>query len=102
MQRYQLAYLMPICGDCRRLLGPGGERSYFAHSISHLTLQSERVVWDGAKSGHGRLGRRNLQIRAWGKAVRGTERVLEVEDDGENAMRVVAGMVAPSAGRAAG
>lgn len=70
--------------------------------MSHLILQSERVVWDGAESGHGRLGRRNLQIRAWGKAVRGTERVLEVEDDGENAMRVVAGMVAPSAGRAAG
>lgn len=70
--------------------------------VSHLTLQSERVVWEGAESGHGRLRRRHLHMRAWGKGAGGTERLYEVEDDGENAMRVVAGVVASPAGRAAG
>lgn len=69
--------------------------------VSYLTLQSERVVWEGAESGHGRLLRRRLHMRAWGKGAGGTERLYEVEDDGENAMRVVAGVVAPAAGRAA-
>jgi hypothetical protein len=41
-------------------------------------------------------------MRAWGKGMGGIEQLFEVEDDGENALRVVAGMVAPSAGRAAG
>jgi len=70
--------------------------------VSHLTLQSEEVVWKGAGAGHGHLRGRHLQMRAWGKGVGGAERLFEVEDDGENALRVVAGMVTPSAGRAAG
>lgn len=70
--------------------------------VSHLSLQSEEVAWNGAEAGHGCMGRRLLQMRAWGKGVGGIERLFEVEDDGENALRVVAGMVAPSAGRAAG
>lgn len=70
--------------------------------VSHLTLQSDAVVWKGADAGHGCLRHRHLHIRAWGKGVGGVERLFEVEDNGENALRLVAGMVAPSAGRAAG
>ncbi len=69
--------------------------------VTHLTLQSERLVWVGVDAGHGRLRHRHLQMRAWGKGMGGAERLFEVEDDGENTMRVVAGMVPSSTGRAA-
>lgn len=70
--------------------------------VSHLSLQSEEVKWNGADAGHGCLRRRHLQMRAWGKGMGGIERLIEVEEDGENPLRVVAGMVAPTAGRATG
>ncbi len=69
--------------------------------IAHLALTSEEVGWDGPAAGHGSLRGRRVLVRARGKGVGGIDRMLEV-DDGENALRVVARLVAPPAGRAAG
>lgn len=70
--------------------------------LAHLRLEARSIVWEGAGDGHGRLERRRFVVHASGKAMRGMERIIEVEDDGANAVRVVPGLVAAPAGRAAG
>jgi hypothetical protein len=70
--------------------------------LTHLHLRAEAVEWRGLERGHGRLQGRRLTIRAGGRAARGIDRVLEVEDDGTHALRVVSGLAPAPAGRAAG
>jgi hypothetical protein len=70
--------------------------------LAHLRLAASEVRWEGADAGHGRLTRRTIVLRASGRGVGGVERFLEVDDDGSNALRLVPGLAAAPAGRAAG
>jgi hypothetical protein len=70
--------------------------------LAHLNLAAGAVHWDGAGAGHGRLIRRRLILNATGRGVMGIDRTLEVDDDGTDAVRVVSGLGAAPAGRAAG
>lgn len=60
--------------------------------VTHLQLEGRRVRWEGTDRGHGRLGRRVLEMEASGKAMRGMERIIEVEDHGTDAVRLVSGV----------
>ncbi len=57
--------------------------------VVHLQLDVRKVAWEGTEQGHGRLLRRRSLLDASGKAMRGMERTIEVEDDGTNDLRVV-------------
>ncbi len=81
--------LNPLSGEL-----PGG--------VAQLTLEGRRVVWEGTEAGHGRLARRRLVLEASGKAVRGMTRIIEMEDHGADALRVVPGLGAAPARHAAG
>lgn len=81
--------LRPVQGDL-----PSG--------VAFLRLQAEEVDWVGADRGHGRLTTRKLSLAATGKATRGMTRLIEVEDDGTNALRLVSGLATASTGRATG
>ncbi len=70
--------------------------------MAHLRLEARQVIWDGTDRGHGRLTHRRLVFEASGKAVRGMTRLIEVEDNGTNAMRLVSGLAAAPSGRATG
>jgi hypothetical protein len=70
--------------------------------LAHLRLRSSRVVWGGARQGHGRLAARRLVLQAAGRAMQGIEQSLEVEDDGSDTLRLVSGLAAAAAGRAVG
>jgi len=70
--------------------------------FAHVRLAAGAVHWEGADAGHGRLGRRRLVVHASGRGVLGIDRTLEVDDDGTDALRVVSGLAAAPAGRAAG
>lgn len=70
--------------------------------LAHLVLDIEGIEWADLPAGHGHLGSRTVRLRASGKGVSGIERVIEVEDDGTDALRVVAGMAAAQARRSAG
>lgn len=72
------------------------------NGMAYLRLEARRVIWDGAGHGHGRLTHRKLIFEASGKAMRGMSRIIEVEDDGTNAMRLVSGLAAAPSGRATG
>jgi hypothetical protein len=81
--------LRPLQGDL-----PGG--------MAHLRLEARQVIWEGVDRGHGRLTHRRLVFEASGKAMQGMTRLIEVEDDGTNAMRLVSGLAVAPPGRAAG
>jgi len=70
--------------------------------LAHLHLDARKVAWSGVEQGHGRLSRRRLFLLARGRATRGIEQTVEVEDDGTHAVRVVSGLAVAPAGRAAG
>lgn len=70
--------------------------------IAHLRLRSIGVTWEGAEMGHGRLGRRRLVLEASGKGVAGVPRMIEVEDEGTDVVRLVSNVVVDQARRAAG
>ncbi|HHC08837.1 MAG TPA: hypothetical protein ENK55_08990 [Actinobacteria bacterium] len=70
--------------------------------VATLTIEAVDVVWEGVGRGYGRLRRRRTTVRARGKAMGGTARTLELEDDGANGLRVVSGVAAAATGRAAG
>jgi hypothetical protein len=70
--------------------------------VAHLRLRAIGVTWEGADRGHGRLGRRRLVLEASGKGVAGIPRIVEVEDEGTDAVRLVSDVVFDPAGRAAG
>lgn len=70
--------------------------------IAHWRVTADDIVWEGSARGHGRIERRTLSVTVGGKAVAGIERQWEVEDDGTNPVRVVAGLATSQARRAAG
>lgn len=70
--------------------------------LAHLRLEARRVLWEGTDQGHGRLTSRRLVFEASGKAMRGMTRLIEVEDDGTNTLRLVSGLAVAPAGRATG
>jgi len=76
-------------------------RGELAPGVSHLRLRGVEVSWEGADGGHGRLGRRRLVLEASGKGAGGMLRRVVVEDAGADALRVVSGLAAGPAGRAA-
>ena len=81
--------LRPVQGDL-----PNG--------MAHLKLEARQVLWEGTEQGHGRLGKRRLIFEASGKAMRGMTRLVEVKDDGTNALRLVSGLAVAPSGRATG
>ena len=70
--------------------------------LAYLRVQVAQEVWEGAGRGHGRLDRRTLILELSGKGAAGRRVVVEVEDDGAHPVRMVSGLGAPQAGRAAG
>ena len=70
--------------------------------LTFLRLVAREIVWEGTDGGHGRLAGRRLLLEASGKAVRGMTRVVEVEDNGADALHMVSRLAYPPAGRAAG
>lgn len=70
--------------------------------VAQLRLAGREIAWKGAGTGFGRLAERRLVMEATGKAMRGMARIIEVEDDGTHALRVVSGLGAAQAGRPAG
>jgi len=77
-------------------------RGELPSGLAHLNLVGEAVRWEGAGPGHGRITRRWLTLRAAGRGAGGIEQVLEVVDDGTDALRVVSRLAVAPAGRAAG
>jgi hypothetical protein len=70
--------------------------------LAHLRLQASEIAWEGADRGHGRLATRRLILEAAGRAMRGIEQTLEVEDDGSDALRLASRLAVATPGRAAG
>jgi hypothetical protein len=70
--------------------------------VAHLRLRAIGVTWEGADRGHGRLKRRRLVLEASGKGVSGIPRMIEVEDEGTDTLRVVSDVVVDQARRAVG
>jgi hypothetical protein len=70
--------------------------------VAHLRLRAMGVAWEGPDRGHGRLGNRKLVLEASGKGASGMVQRIEVEDAGEDAVRVVSGLVVGPSRRAAG
>ncbi|MGI9647275.1 MAG: hypothetical protein ACR2OI_02030 [Acidimicrobiia bacterium] len=57
--------------------------------LAHLRLEAQSVAWKGAGRGRGRLQERNFTLAVSGKGAGGIQQIIEVEDDGTNAVRVV-------------
>ena len=70
--------------------------------VAHLRLRAIGVTWEGADRGHGRLKRRRLVMEASGKGVAGIPRIVEVEDEGTDVMRLVSDVVVDQARRTVG
>lgn len=81
--------LRPVNGDL-----PSG--------VAFMRLQAAAVDWSGTDRGHGRLAARQLSLSASGKATRGMSRLIQLEDDGTDALRLVSGLAIAPPGRAAG
>jgi hypothetical protein len=77
-------------------------RGVLPSGVAHLRLGAHEVSWEGAGQGFGRLMGRRLTFEASGKVMRGMTRVIEVEDDGTHAVRVVSGLGAAPFGRSTG
>jgi hypothetical protein len=70
--------------------------------VAHLRLEAREVAWEGAESGFGRLRTRTLSLLATGKGAVGVPHLMEMEDDGEDAVRLVSRLAVALPGRAAG
>ena len=81
--------LRPVSGDI-----PSG--------LAHLRLEAQAVDWDGPHLGRGRLLQRRFVLAATGKGVGGIRQMIEVEDDGTDAVRVVPRVAAALPERAVG
>lgn len=66
--------------------------------LAHLTMEAREIEWEGTGRGYGHVRRRSLRVTASGKAAAGTERTIEIEDDGTDTLRVV-DRLAPLASR---
>jgi len=67
--------------------------------IVHLHLEARGVSWAGTEHGHGALARRRTLLDASGKAMRGMQRTIEIEDDGTNHVRLVSDLGAQASRR---
>jgi hypothetical protein len=81
--------LRPVDGEL-----PGG--------ITFTRLEAQGVAWYGAEEGHGRLRSRRVQLLASGKGTGGIQQLIEVEDDGTDAVRVVSRVAVAMPERAVG
>lgn len=81
--------LRPVSGD----IPPG---------LAHLRLEAQAVEWGGPHRGRGRLHQRRSVLAATGKGVGGIRQMIEVEDDGTDAVRVVPRVAAALPERAVG
>lgn len=70
--------------------------------VAHLRLRAAAVGWEGPDRGHGRLLSRRLILEASGKGASGMIQRIEVEDEGEDTLRVVSGLADRPARRAIG
>lgn len=70
--------------------------------VAHLRLRAMGVSWEGSDRGHGRLASRRLILEASGKGASGMVQRIEVEDAGENPLRVVSGLAVGPSRRAVG
>ncbi len=70
--------------------------------LAHLRLEAQTVQWVGARQGRGRLQTRRLTVAISGKGVGGIRRMIEVEDDGTDTLRVVPRLVTAVPERAVG
>jgi hypothetical protein len=70
--------------------------------VTYVRFQGREVSWEGPDAGHGRLEARRLMLEASGKGVSGIERVIEVEDDGADIVRMVSRLATAPARRAVG
>lgn len=68
--------------------------------VSHLRVRAVEVEWEGTDRGHGRLASRRLVMEISGKGAAGMTRRIELEDAGENTVRLVSGMAPRASGRA--
>jgi len=98
----QLHKLTALARNCKTPLVLRPLQGDLPNGMAHLRLEARRVIWDGAGQGYGRLTHRKIVFEASGKAMRGMSRIIEVEDDGTNAMRLVPGLAAAPTGRATG
>lgn len=81
------AVLRPVSGE-------------LAGGVVHLRVRAVEVAWQGTDRGHGRLEGRRLSVEISGKGASGMTRRIELEDVGENAVRVVSGLAPRATGRA--
>ncbi len=72
------------------------------HGITYTRLEAQEVSWHGTGEGHGRLRSRRVQLLASGKGTGGIQQLIEVEDDGSDAVRVVSRMAVAMPERAVG
>jgi hypothetical protein len=70
--------------------------------VATLRIEVDTVTWVGTERGHGRLRHRRSRVIVSGKAVHGMTRRVELEDDGENAVRLVSDLGVAEARRAVG
>lgn len=56
------------------------------NGLAHLRLDARSVDWEGVDGGHGALGGRRTRLLASGKAIRGREVLIEVEDYGASSI----------------
>lgn len=56
--------------------------------LVHLRLEVHAIAWEGTDAGHGAITTRRAVLVASGKAVRGRQRVIEVQDDGTRDLHV--------------
>ncbi len=75
-------------------------RGDLAGGIVHLRVRALGVSWDGVERGHGHLKGRRLVTEISGKGASGMTRRIELEDAGEDVVRVVSGVAAETTGRA--
>jgi hypothetical protein len=104
-RRVRDASLRTLAGTVRRRGTPlvlNALSGQLPGGVAQLTMEGRRVVWEGTGAGHGRLGRRRLVLEASGKTMGGMTRIIEVEDDGADALCLVPGLGAAPARHAAG
>ncbi len=77
-------------------------RGELPSGIAYLRLRAHQIRWNGPEAGHGRLETRRLIFEASGKGAAGIARLIEVEDDGTDGVRVVSDVAAEQGGRAVG
>ena len=68
--------------------------------IAHLHLNARGVVWEGTDAGHGTLKTRRTVLDASGKATRGREQTIEVDDEGRTVFPVIGSPTTRSEDRA--